>query len=113
MVEKLDQQSFARWRANPIAFIEEVLRDPENGEPFVLNPAERAFLALAFQLDANGRLEPANHLRGRCERRRARGSDFRARLRDDADGIDEQWLGWLRDGILADPDHAMRISRRG
>jgi hypothetical protein len=25
---------FTRWRANPIAFIEEVLCDPETGEPF-------------------------------------------------------------------------------
>ena len=34
----------ARWRADPAAFIEHVLHNPETGEPFVLLPAERAFL---------------------------------------------------------------------
>ena len=45
-----------RWRANPISFIESVLNDPETKKPFVLLDAERAFLAHAFKLDANGRL---------------------------------------------------------
>ena len=36
------------WRADPIAFIEAVLCDPETGEPFVLLEAERQFLRLAF-----------------------------------------------------------------
>jgi Terminase large subunit, ATPase domain len=51
-----DANTLARWRANPIAFIQEVLHDPETGQPFVLSPAERAFLRLAFTLDADGRL---------------------------------------------------------
>jgi len=45
-----------RWRANPIAFIEEVLHDPETGKPFVLLDAERDFLLYAFQTDDDGRL---------------------------------------------------------
>jgi hypothetical protein len=45
-----------RWRASPIAFIEEMLHDPETGRPFVLLEAERAFMRHAFTLDRNGRL---------------------------------------------------------
>ena len=44
------------WRANPSAFIERVLVDPETGKPFVLLDAEREYLKHAFQLDADGRL---------------------------------------------------------
>jgi phage terminase large subunit-like protein len=44
------------WRANPAAFIETVLHNPETGAPFVLLDAEREFLKHAFQTDANGRL---------------------------------------------------------
>jgi hypothetical protein len=51
-----DDNTLARWLASPIAFIQEVLHDPETGKPFVLSPAERAFLELAFTLDADGRL---------------------------------------------------------
>jgi hypothetical protein len=35
----------AGWRRDPIAFIREVLRDPETGEPFVLYPAQRGSCA--------------------------------------------------------------------
>jgi hypothetical protein len=45
-----------RWRADPQAFIETVLCDPETGAPFVLLPAERQFLAHAFRLGPDGRL---------------------------------------------------------
>src|SRR5262249_33809914 len=45
-----------RWRADPAAFIEEVLRDPETGQPFVLNPAQREFLRHAFRTGEDGRL---------------------------------------------------------
>jgi phage terminase large subunit-like protein len=48
--------ALARWRASPISFVQEVLHDPETKKPFELLPAERAFLAHAFQLDASGRL---------------------------------------------------------
>ena len=44
MRETLDAASLARWRSDPIAFIEHVLCDPETGKPFVLSEAERRFL---------------------------------------------------------------------
>ena len=56
MAEALECPTFARWRAEPISFIEHVLYDPETKRPFVLLDAERAFLQHAFTLDANGRL---------------------------------------------------------
>jgi phage terminase large subunit-like protein len=56
MAEALTLSELSRWRQNPIAFIETVLVNPETGEPFELLPAERAFLAYAFQLDENGKL---------------------------------------------------------
>jgi hypothetical protein len=52
----LDYDTLTRWRADPIAFIERVLCDPETGEPFVLSDAERQFLQRAFTLNDNGRL---------------------------------------------------------
>jgi phage terminase large subunit-like protein len=51
-----NRTTLARWRAAPISFIQEVLCDPETKKPFVLLPAERAFLQHAFKLDENGRL---------------------------------------------------------
>jgi phage terminase large subunit-like protein len=45
-----------RWRETPLDFIEQVLCDPETGEPFVLNQAERDFLQFAFKRNENGRL---------------------------------------------------------
>jgi phage terminase large subunit-like protein len=45
----------ARWRANPAAFIEEALCDPETGMPYKLLPAERAFIEHAFRLGDDGR----------------------------------------------------------
>ncbi len=56
MSATLNQDTLARWRAEPISFIETCLFDPETGAPFALLPAEREFLAHAFQLDADGRL---------------------------------------------------------
>ena len=56
IADHLDQDALSRWRANPIAFIEECLVDPETRRPFVLLPAERAFLAHAFKTDEDGRL---------------------------------------------------------
>ena len=46
----------ARWRADPIAFIEEVLIDPGTKKPFVLLEVEREFLKHAFATGADGRL---------------------------------------------------------
>jgi hypothetical protein len=45
-----------RWQADPCAFIETVLYNPETRQPFVLLDAERAFLQHAFKLGDNGRL---------------------------------------------------------
>ena len=47
----------ANWQEDPARFIEEVLRDPETGQPFRLNQAELRFLAHAFRRSADGRLE--------------------------------------------------------
>ena len=44
MAVDLDDTALVRWRASPIAFIEEMLHDPETGRPFVLLEAERAFM---------------------------------------------------------------------
>jgi Phage Terminase len=56
MIDALTTAALARWRAHPIAFILETMNDPETGRPFVLSPAERAFLERAFTLDDDGRL---------------------------------------------------------
>jgi phage terminase large subunit-like protein len=52
----LDATTLMRWRANPAAFIETVLHDPETDQPFKLLDAERAFLAHAFRMDDGGKL---------------------------------------------------------
>jgi phage terminase large subunit-like protein len=57
LAEALDVAALARWKRNPIAFVEHVMRDPESGKPFVLSEAERAFLSLAFTLGDDGRLK--------------------------------------------------------
>ena len=56
MADAFDSVTMVRWRADPIAFIEYVLHDPETSEPFVLLPAEREFLKHAFRTDDAGRL---------------------------------------------------------
>ena len=52
----LDRKMFARWRADPAAFIESVLYDPETGAPFVLLNSEKQFLKHAFRTGPNGKL---------------------------------------------------------
>ena len=52
----LDHRALARWRSNPISFVEEILHDPETKAPFVLLPAERRFLQHAYQLTPTGKL---------------------------------------------------------
>ena len=56
MSEALTLSALARWRADPISFVETVLVNPETKRPFVLLEAERAFLAHAFRLNDNGKL---------------------------------------------------------
>jgi len=48
--------SVARWKHDPVAFVREVLVDPETGQPFVLYPAQERFLRAALTVGANGRL---------------------------------------------------------
>jgi phage terminase large subunit-like protein len=56
IAEPLDVVSLARWRADPVLFVEEVLHDPETGKPYRLLDAERRFLEHAFRTGADGRL---------------------------------------------------------
>ena len=52
----IPKTTLARWRANPIGFIQKVLINPETKKPFVLLEAERAFLTHAFTTGPDGRL---------------------------------------------------------
>jgi hypothetical protein len=52
----LTTKTLAFYRQHPIQFIETVLYDPESHQPFVLLPAERAFLEHAFTFTDDGRL---------------------------------------------------------
>ena len=60
--EKRDSMKFTptqlkAWQRDPAAFIETQLIDPITNKPFVLLPAERAFIKHAFEIDAEtGRL---------------------------------------------------------
>lgn len=46
----------ARWKGDPVAFVSEVLIDPETGQPFQLYPAQVRFLREALTPTADGRL---------------------------------------------------------
>ena len=50
----LDAKSLKRYRADPIAFVEECLINPESGKPFVLVDAQRTFLQEALRLRKDG-----------------------------------------------------------
>jgi Phage Terminase len=52
----LDRKTLARYRADPAAFVEECLVNPETGKPYVLLDAEREFLRHALTLGPDGRL---------------------------------------------------------
>ena len=52
----ISKTMLARWRANPIGFIQQVLINPETKKPFVLLEAERVFLMHAFATGPDGRL---------------------------------------------------------
>lgn len=45
-----------RWRSDPVAFITDVLRDPQTGRPFALYPAQVEFVRRAFTLRPDGSL---------------------------------------------------------
>jgi phage terminase large subunit-like protein len=48
--------AIARWKCDPVAFIREVLINPESGQPFELYPEQETFIRLAFTLTPDGRL---------------------------------------------------------
>lgn len=50
------RQDVARWKRDPVAFITEVLVNPETGKPFELYPAQIAFLRRAFTALSDGSL---------------------------------------------------------
>ena len=56
MTDTLDTSALARWRANPVEFISEVLRNPYTGQRYELLDAERAFFAQCWRMTADGRL---------------------------------------------------------
>ena len=60
MAEALDQSAMARWKREPIAFIEEVLHtyniDTQRFAPFKLHDAQRQFLKYAWLTRDDGRL---------------------------------------------------------
>jgi hypothetical protein len=47
----------ARWKADPVAFVREVLRDPETGKPIELYEAQERFLREALTLGPDGRVK--------------------------------------------------------
>ena len=56
MTIALTASALERWRQQPIEFIEQVLRDPETGQPFDLFPAQRRFFEHAWTQADDGRL---------------------------------------------------------
>ena len=56
MGEALGRSALARWRLEPMAFITEVMRDPETGRRFELIDCERSFFEHAFKTNDQGRL---------------------------------------------------------
>lgn len=57
MSDTIDDNVLDRWKADPVAFIQTVLINPETDQPFELLPAELDFLRYAFETDENGRLK--------------------------------------------------------
>lgn len=56
MSNKISKANLTRWQADPVAFVEEVLHDPETGKPFRLYEAQKVFLRHAVTLTPEGRL---------------------------------------------------------
>ena len=56
MSDALEDGALSRWRQQPISFIEQVLRNPEDGKPFELLDAQKEFFAHAWTRDEAGRL---------------------------------------------------------
>ena len=58
------ETDIARWRRDPCIFIETQLVDPETGNFYVLNDAEREFIRHAFELNPDGTLKHVEWLFG-------------------------------------------------
>jgi hypothetical protein len=56
MTEVLEHDALERWQREPVRFIEEVLRNPRDGQPFQLFDAQRQFFEHAWQTGDDGRL---------------------------------------------------------
>ena len=56
MSDALAAERVLRWQRDPCAFMDEVLINPETGEPFALLPAEIQFLRYGFTLRTDGSL---------------------------------------------------------
>jgi len=48
--------ALTRWRTDPVAFIEQVLIDPETNRAFELYPEQQTFLRNAFEMTPEGRM---------------------------------------------------------
>ena len=55
-MSSVDTRSLARWRRNPVSWIETHLVDPETGKPFKLLEAEKQFIRLALAVGPDERL---------------------------------------------------------
>ena len=56
VADTIDRTALDHWRADPCAFIQTILHDPETGQPFVLLDAEKRFLPHAFTVGADDKL---------------------------------------------------------
>jgi phage terminase large subunit-like protein len=56
MTEVLEHTTLERWQREPVRFINEVLRNPKDGQPFELFDAQKQFFKYAWQTGDDGRL---------------------------------------------------------
>lgn len=65
----MDKQSdVARWRADPLSFITEILRNPETGQPFELYAAQKRFMRKSLTIRKDGTL-PYSELLYSCPKK--------------------------------------------
>jgi phage terminase large subunit-like protein len=55
-MREMTKPNITKWKADPVAFIREVLINPETSKPFELYPAQIEFIRRAFTATADGRL---------------------------------------------------------
>jgi phage terminase large subunit-like protein len=56
MSDVLEHSALERWQANPISFIEEILRNPKDGKPFKLFPEQKLFFEHCWNTGPDGHL---------------------------------------------------------